>query len=97
MVSSTPRPHFTSGKDSVPLVQEAGWAPGPVWTGAENLTTTGIRYTDRPTRSQSLYRMSYSAHDNMQVIAINTGDIFLNYCNLYNVIFYITQGILGIK
>jgi len=25
------------GKDSVPIVQEAGWAPGPVWTGVENL------------------------------------------------------------
>ena len=24
-------------KTSVPIVQEAGWAPGPVWTGAENL------------------------------------------------------------
>jgi hypothetical protein len=21
----------------VPIVQEAGWVPGPVWTGAENL------------------------------------------------------------
>jgi hypothetical protein len=21
----------------VPIEQEAGWAPGPVWTGAENL------------------------------------------------------------
>ena len=28
---------FTPGKDPVPIVQEAGWAPGPVWTGAENL------------------------------------------------------------
>jgi len=25
-------------KDPVPIVQEARWAPGPVWTGAENLT-----------------------------------------------------------
>ena len=25
------------GKDPVPIVQEAGWAPGPVWTEAENL------------------------------------------------------------
>ena len=33
MVSSTPRPHFTPGKDPVPILQEAGWAPGPVWTG----------------------------------------------------------------
>jgi len=24
-------------RDPVPIVQEAGWAPGPVWTGAENL------------------------------------------------------------
>ena len=28
---------FNPGKDPVPIVQEAGWAPGPVWMGAENL------------------------------------------------------------
>jgi hypothetical protein len=28
---------FTPGKDPVPIVQEAGWAPGLVLTGAENL------------------------------------------------------------
>ena len=33
---STPQPgRFTPGKDPVPIVQEAGWATGPVWTGAE--------------------------------------------------------------
>ena len=58
----TPRPLFTPGKDPVPIVQEAGWAPGPVWTGAENLAPTGIRSPDRPARSQSLYRLSYPAH-----------------------------------
>ena len=36
MVSSTPRLHFTPGKDTVPIVQEAGWAPGPVWTGGKS-------------------------------------------------------------
>ena len=36
MVSSTPRPHFTPGKDPVPILQEAGWAPGPVWTGGKS-------------------------------------------------------------
>ena len=56
------RPLFTPGKDPVPIVQEAGWVPGPVWTGAENLTTTGIRSPDRPDRSQSLYRLRYPAH-----------------------------------
>ena len=28
---------FTRGKDPVPVVQKAGSAPGPVWTGVENL------------------------------------------------------------
>jgi hypothetical protein len=36
-VSVTPWPLFTTTKDLVPIVQEAGWAPGPVWTGVENL------------------------------------------------------------
>jgi hypothetical protein len=55
---STPRPcRFTPGKVSVPIVLEAGWAPGPVWTGAENLSPTGIRSPDLPARSESLYRL----------------------------------------
>jgi hypothetical protein len=45
---------FTSRKDPVLIVQEAGWAPEPVWTGAKNLTPTGIRSPDRPAPSQSL-------------------------------------------
>jgi len=36
VVSVTPRPHFTPGKNPVPIVQEAGWAPGPVWTGGKS-------------------------------------------------------------
>ena len=51
-VSFTPRPLFTPGKDPVPIVQEAGWVPGPVWTGAENLSPTGIRSPIRPAHSQ---------------------------------------------
>jgi len=35
------------------------WAPGPVWTCAENLAPTEIRSPDRPARSESLYRMNY--------------------------------------
>jgi hypothetical protein len=60
-VGVTPRPFFTPGKEPVPIVQEAGWAPGSVWTGAENLAPTGIRSPDRPARSQSLYRLCYPA------------------------------------
>jgi hypothetical protein len=58
----TLRPLFTPRKDPVPIVQEARWAPGPVWTDAENLAPTGIRSPDRPDRSQSLYRLHYLAH-----------------------------------
>ena len=51
------------GKYPVPFVQEAGWSPGPVWTGSENLAYTGIRSPDCPARSQSLYRLRYPAHE----------------------------------
>jgi hypothetical protein len=53
---------FPGGKDPVPIVQEAGWAPGPASTCAKNLFPTGIRSPDRPVRNQSLYRLSYPAH-----------------------------------
>jgi hypothetical protein len=70
---SAPRPgRFTPGKDQVPIVQEAGWTPGPVWTCAKNLAPTGIRSPDRPTRSQSLYRVSYRAHNFAWVLTVNT-------------------------
>jgi hypothetical protein len=37
----------------VPIVQEAGWGPGTVWPGAENLAPTGVRTLKRPARSES--------------------------------------------
>jgi len=36
VVSSKPRPQFTPKKDPVPILQEAGWAPGPVWTDGKS-------------------------------------------------------------
>ena len=50
------------GKEPVPIVQEAGWAPGPVWTGVKNLAPAEIRSPDRPPHRQSLYRLCYPAH-----------------------------------
>ena len=61
VVSSTPRPHFTPRKNPVPVLQEAGWAPGPVWTGGKSRPHRDS-IPDRPARSQSLYRLSYPAH-----------------------------------
>jgi len=59
VVKATPWLLFTPGKDPVPTVQEAGWATGPVWTGAENLAPAGIRSPDLPARSESLHRLRY--------------------------------------
>ena len=62
-VSITPQSLFIPWKEPVPIAQEDGWAPGPVWTGAENLASpTGIRSPDRPARSQLLYSLRYPAH-----------------------------------
>ena len=48
-----PRLLFTPGKDPVPIVQEAGWAPGPVWTGGENLAPPGFDpWTVQPVASR---------------------------------------------
>ena len=61
VVSSTPRPLFTPGKDPVPILQEAGWAPGPLWSGGKSRPHRDS-IPDRQARSQSLYRLSYPAH-----------------------------------
>jgi hypothetical protein len=51
-------------KEPVRIIQEAGWVPGPVATGAENLTSTGIRFPDHPNRSESPYRLHYPGPQN---------------------------------
>ena len=53
--ASRPGRSLLPGKDTVPIAQEAGWAPGPVWTGAENLPPPG--FDPRTVQSvESLYR-----------------------------------------
>ena len=58
VVSSTHRPYFTPGKDPLPILQEAGWALGPVWTGGKSHPHRDS-IPDRPAHSQPLYRLSY--------------------------------------
>ena len=50
----------TLGKDPVPIVQEAGWAPEPVWTDGKSRPHRDS-IPDLPARSQSLYQLSYPA------------------------------------
>jgi hypothetical protein len=38
VVSSMPLLYSTPGKDLVPILQEAGWASGLVWTGGKSRT-----------------------------------------------------------
>jgi hypothetical protein len=46
--------------DPVPILKEAGWAPRPVWTGAENpAPPTGIRSPDRPACSELPHQLRY--------------------------------------
>jgi len=40
---------FPLGNHPVPIVLEAGWAPGLVWMGVENVTPTRICFSDHPT------------------------------------------------
>ena len=71
VVSSTPRPHFTPGKEAVPVLQVAGWASGPVWKG-EKSRPHWDSIPDRPVRSQSLYLLSYPGHNLSSVHSTNT-------------------------
>ena len=54
-----PRPLYSWGRDPVPNVQEADWAPGLVWTGAENLATHWDSNSDCPANSEPIYRLCY--------------------------------------
>ena len=65
VVSSTPQPHFTPRKDLVPILQEARWAPGPVWMGGK-CRPHRDSIPDHPAHNQSLYRLSYLAHSYYQ-------------------------------
>jgi len=50
---------YPRGKNSVPLVQETGWTPRPVWADAGNLAPNGIRSSDCTARNEPLHRLSY--------------------------------------
>jgi len=60
-VSSTPRPHFTPGKDPVPIFRKLGGPQGRSGR-AEKSCPHRDSIPDRPARSQSLYRLSYRVH-----------------------------------
>ena len=65
VVSSKSQPHFTPGKDPVPILQEAGWAPG-LPEQEENLVPTGIRsWTFQPVVSRYTNWATWPTHMSM--------------------------------
>ena len=40
-------------------MDETGWVPQPIWTGAENLAPIAIRSPDRPACIESVHRLRY--------------------------------------
>jgi len=54
-VNATSQPLYTWEGDAVSIVQEAGWASGPVSKGVKNLAPIRIQPPDRPVCSQSLH------------------------------------------
>jgi len=55
-----PQPFYPQERDQVPIVQEAGWAPGPIWKGMENLATIGMWSPDCPACNELLYQPPHS-------------------------------------
>jgi len=39
VINVSTQPLYPRERDLVPILQEAGWAPRPVWTGAENIVS----------------------------------------------------------
>ena len=62
MVNATFRPFYSWKRDSVTIVQEAGWTPGPVWTGVVKikfLPRNAVRIPNIPANNDSLCRLRY--------------------------------------
>ena len=51
--------HYTQGKDTLSIVQEAGWVPESVWTGAETLASSGVQFLYHPSFCNLLCQLRY--------------------------------------
>jgi hypothetical protein len=62
------------GKTPLPIVQDAGWAPGPVWTGAENLAPTVCKNC-----IVISIQLSYKNVNDMFIFISDDNDVVSNY------------------
>jgi hypothetical protein len=82
VVSDIPRPLYPRERSDTHCIE--GWVGHRAGLdGAENLAPTGIRSTDRPARSKSLYRLRYVSY----IQSTLWGKFFMLY--EYNIIYLI--------
>jgi hypothetical protein len=89
-VWSAPRPgRFTPEQDPVPIVQEAGWTPGSVWTCAKNLVPTRIfffifrsSYCEPSTYKESIHNRSGTpvGYPSVRVEHRHTSSLYHRHC-----------------
>jgi hypothetical protein len=74
MVNAITRPFYALRRDLVPIVREARWATGPVWTGAKNLDPG-------PSSPQRVAYIDYAVpaqRDLCESDLLHTGDVSSN-------------------
>ena len=64
-------------EEPVPILQEAGWAPGPVWTGGKSRPHRDS-IPDRPARSSVAIPTELPTHINSSLNTVNRLVLILN-------------------
>jgi len=62
------RPFYPPQREPVPIVQEAGWSPGSVWTDGENFALMGIRFADLPAGQYIDYAIPAHIQDKISIL-----------------------------
>jgi len=62
------------GENPIPTLQEARWAPGLVWSCGKSRPLRDLIPDLQPV-AQSLYRLSYRAHDAVMQYSLFNGDM----------------------
>jgi hypothetical protein len=61
-INIMPQLLYPQETDLVPILQENGWAPGPVWTGVDNrksLASNRVQTPNCPAHSEWLYQLHH--------------------------------------
>jgi hypothetical protein len=88
VVNTTPQPLYLPERDPVSIIQEVGWALGPVWMGTEYLTTNDIQSLACPICSKSLLSLCCSdcpsTHSKTYLMLMSVANRVTKYASLQN-------------